>query len=864
MKLKSLRVRVLLGVAIAWCAWSLLEFRLSSGLLETSSAEHERAAGIANVHRLTLYMRFATGALERSSRDWSEWDDTYAFMRGEMPDFPAKNIVPVSFENLRLDVMAFVKPDGEVAAARYIEYADRVEHPMPADLVPRVVEAVGTLGPEERARHGYIGTEDGIFAFAARRIYKSDGTGDPVGLQIFGWFVDSAVIAEIENALGLEADVFRVDRPDLPDDVRAALTHMSPQSPLTAMPIGPAKLASYALLSDVPGQPIGVIRLVSERGAARAAAAKRQQQLVVSMGFGLLIGLMLLLFLERRVLSRLRGLAEGLAGLPDRGGVHGRLPAAEGHDEIDSLTTRINDMLAQLEAQQRLREARDEAVAQTRQKSEFLANMSHEIRTPMNGVLGMLQLLLDTRLPRDQHERVQMAFRSASSLRVLLDDILDFSKLEAGKLAFEEMDFEPGEVIEDAVMLFVPNCEQKGIVISCFVEPAIAGLHRGDPHRFKQVLVNLLGNAVKFTTTGSVSVRATRGPHDGLCIEVADTGIGIADEDLPLLFKPFTQVDASTTRHYGGTGLGLAISSELARRMGGTIEVRSEVGAGSVFTLRVPLPAVGPPVATPVYARYRAFVLEAQPGELDALCAYFESWGLAATRVSAGIPEPTEIAAFDVAFVSAASPLCADHVKAAFVAGIACVRIVHPGRSAADRDGYVLDLPVRAAPLAAMLGSIFAGQTTPLPAAWSIVTPPERPEFSSKRVLLVEDNEVNGLLALSMLESNQIAVELAEDGYAALDLLAANRYDLVLMDCQMPGLDGFEATRRWRTEEAAAGRDYTPIVALTANAMAGDRERCLEAGMDDYLAKPFAREELERMLRIWLSTWPADALPRRD
>ena len=387
--------------------------------------------------------------------------------------------------------------------------------------------------------------------------------------------------------------------------------------------------------------------------------------------------------------------------------------------------------------EEELRKARDDAQRMSRTKDEFLANMSHEIRTPMNGVIGTLQLLEDTSLTESQREYVNVAYKSADALLSILNDILDLSKIEAGKLEFEAIPFDLRGIVNDVVMLHALKAEQNGIYLNSEIDESLPERVVGDPTRIRQVLVNLISNAIKFTSEGGVTVRLKLKLKDEkdvlIRVEVEDTGVGIPTNKHQKLFMAFEQADGSTTRKHGGSGLGLAIVRQLVEMMHGNLGIDSEVGVGSKFWFVIPL----------------------------------------------GIARDDELAV----------PLVVDE---------------------------------------------------------------DNPIMLEGRVLLVEDNPINQMVAKKMLEKIGLQSALAENGKEALEILKQESFDVVLMDCQMPEMDGFEATRLWREQEMLSHSGYLPIVAMTANVMEGDRERCLASGMDDYLGKPVRKAELGAVLRRWI------------
>jgi signal transduction histidine kinase/CheY-like chemotaxis protein len=725
----KLRSKIIALVVLLFAVMALAQLLVQRVILLPSFAQLERQAAKTDLERVTYALAGDIEQLGITARDWANWMDTFQFMLDRNRAYVDANLNTDAIASLKLNALVFIDLQGRFIWSTAL--APKPGRAIDIDFISR-----GELPPEHpwraalkegRPIAGLLRTSEGPLLAAMSPIFDGNGMAPHRGMVLMGRLLTSDVVDKIGKLAHASLTVSAPgSRPiavrggsvvDISRDTRLVEQHDT--------------TVVYKDLVDATGAPLLTLRIE----VPRTISARGRDTVGYASVFLLVAGIgalsLLIVMLKNAVLDPVTNLTEHARQIGSNSELTSSLDL-ERADELGDLAREFDRMVRHLAAAKENAEVQaDRAGAASQAKTDFLAMMSHEIRTPMNGILGCTSLLLDTPLRTQQHEYAQTIRSSAESLLTILNDVLDYSKIEAGRLTVEETVFDLRATCEDIHRLLLQPAAQRQLELHLRYDADVPQFITGDPVRIRQIVLNLASNAVKFTDRGSVRLEVSRPDASHLKVSVIDTGIGISPEQQAKLFKRFTQADSSTTRRYGGTGLGLAISKQLVELMRGQIEFSSTPGQGSTFSFVLPL------IET---AQQRA----------------------------PAVPKPV----------------------------------------------------VRA-------------------------------ETSGRRILVVEDNLVNQRVAQHMLLRLGHAVDLAENGREALVRLSASQYDLVLMDCQMPEMDGFEATTQIRRPDSTVLDRDVPIIAMTANAFDEDRKRCLAAGMNDFLSKPVHRPTLEGMIEKW-------------
>lgn len=693
--------------------------------------EFELQSAAQNLSRVRSALNAELRALDIINREYSEWDQAYEFALGRRNSYVAENLDIAYWTNININAMMYFDLDGNMLWGTIVDMSIENELPIDEELLQPITAEHPLLHHRTKpgVTLGILQANTAPLLVSSHPILKSSAEGPPAGTLIVGRFLDPALIVDLGKRAGAAAALYPI----------GAVQHENPEAWTYAKDI----ITGRRIIRDAFGTPAYVLEVASPRTISGIGENTINTALLFFVCATVLFLLGAWLFTRGLIVAPVSSLTQHISRIRKSGNLDQSMHSSRA-DEIGILGREFGDLARNLHSAQReLESARDQALAMSNAKSDFLAKMSHEIRTPMNGVLGMIELLSTTPLAGSQKRYMHSIKQAADNLLEIISDILDFSKIEAGKLTLEERAFCLNTFVTDVTDSMSGLADQKDLRINCILPEGPSINVVGDPVRLRQVLTNLIGNAVKFTEKGRVLLRVSADSHLGefedIKFEVIDTGIGIEPRKQRRIFESFTQEDGTTTRRYGGTGLGLTISKQIVEMMGGEIQLISQPGDGSNFSFTLRL-----------------------------------------------------------------------------------------------GNAHSSDLAEAGQTISHVFGDLNSGISTFKPLRG--------------RVLVAEDNAVNQAVAVGMLEAMGVEAVIAHDGNNAVELFLSQKFDAILMDCQMPGLDGYQAAAKIRDIESRSGGEPIRIIAVTANALAGDMEKCIAAGMDDYLHKPFKGEQLNTAL----------------
>ena len=871
---KTISLFLVLGICLWVGSYAVLRTAVLPAFEQFERESTERA-----LQRVTRMLDEDLRALEILNKEYSLWDDTYKFARGEIPQYADENLDPAYWHSINVNLLAIFDANGEELYSWISDPSDGSELPL-RDELPFALEPGHPLihhGDLSDSMRGVLNMQSGLMQVVSYPILTSDGKGPMAGSLIVGQSLDARRLHNLRQRATIDLSLLPIDGADVPAGVVEWLPGAPADEEFMHIETDGEVVNGYTALVDMFGAPLAVIEVSAPRRISQIGARTVKTAMVALAIASAVFLVTALLSLQKMIAMPIRKLTRQILAMRETGDLSVDVGQSRS-DEVGTLASEFGLLAHRLQrAQEDSEAARDEAMAMSKAKSEFLARMSHEIRTPMNGVLGMTELLRETNLDDRQQQFTGTIYESAESLLRIINDILDISKIEAGKIELDVAPFNLQNLVEECLDLLAESAHRKRLELACSI-PGDANVHvRGDPVRLRQILLNLVGNALKFTEHGEVVVRVTTPTlgfdRPNFRFEIQDTGIGISPDKVQDIFEPFVQEDGSNTRRFGGTGLGLAISKQLVELMGGEIGLNSVLGEGTTtwFTLELEQDQVSAANLQPhLLAGKSVLVVDDNETNRDILKHRLESWDMQVRTAcsgadalsilrSAGLDQsPVDIMLLDMAMPGMDGLQLAHAIRSEDqYRAVPIVMLSSISRANIEEDQVAngpdewLAKPVRQSrlydALVSLLGKSFDHRKMARGSSQQAGDIPTK-SHNGLNVLLVDDNEVNLAVAEAMLDSLGCRSTRATNGQLAVAACERQSYDVVLMDCRMPEMDGFEATRTIRNLEQKLGWKTTPIIALTAHALQGDRERCLAAGMNDYLSKPFTREQLKSVL----------------
>lgn len=891
----NLRKKIITIIGFTFFFLILLLFIISKSILERNFLKLENDYTAKNVTQALSALDKDVDNLDTSLVDWSSWDDTYTFIDDKNTDYIKSNIVEDVLDQMNINTLIFINRNKEIVLSKNTDFEKQKVAEITSDLEATILSNDFYNKAIDNGLKGILITSKGPMLIAARPILHSDNSGVPKGLLIMGRYLNKKEITELTNTTGLTLDFQMLQDNNMPQDIGKAYDQLEQGTDIYMKEIDSNHIAGYSLIKDINSKPVIIVKVNALRNIYKQGISTIKFFTIFLCGIAIIIAIAIILLLEKLVLSPLRILTKSVSNISESHDLSIRIPVY-GKDELGILASHTNEMLSELEISNdklldseanykklfedmkkteiALIEAKDAAETANITKSTFLATMSHEIRTPMNAIIGMTELLAETQLDGKQKDLVNSVSAAGNLLLSIINDVLDFSKIEAGKLVLNRMKFDITSVVEGVAEMLTVKAHEKKLTLMTSIHPGIP-IVLGDEYRLKQILLNLLGNAIKFTDKGEIVVTAYSDSQNEreikVIFEVSDTGIGIDKEQSGKLFQPFVQADGSNTRKYGGTGLGLSISKKIVELMNGEIFLESNVGIGSTFKFTAIFECSNCMDEQKLRSLNDIKVLLLSYSEVSCniITNYLKAWGVSSCQVYYDNNENYENLFnsnmqkdYDLILLDTGSyhkDRDYEYLKRTNKPAILIIPYdLHGEGLAAINSGFaaVLTKPLKQSGLFDCIITVINHYIKYQEPVKQI---PESNHESlhildenqgNLKVLLAEDNTINQKLALMQFEKLGLDVEIAVDGREALNKVAANQYSVIFMDCQMPEMDGYEATKAIRKLEATQGY-HIPIIAMTANAMEDDREKCLYVGMDDYLPKPIRLKNLSNMLNKW-------------